>query len=352
MSNKLYSIAGSMLVLSAFHVSQGMDDAIKHYKKLQLVLNQMVKTQHAPYLRPIRDMEANVQAKFEASLQSEVNGREQLLYDIEGYDFKEYFTEDFNELEAARDKVLEALKQDAKKAQELEKSELLNQAFEELFPADQNQVCEKLLKSIVSMENLAQAEEQSTNTTEVVPVTVGWGTWFKDKIWGASNLVSELTPDKLPLEVLQKSPDMKDRINDMIASYSPSEYGLPLLVDIYTALDQLQYKFVAANVNTKIYHACNKRLIEEEAQYDAIRKAYIFGIAKFLTSELQKMVAAEAPRLKTMEMLEKMKELTRKTGTVEGNEEKAAYMLEPKIFDIICHLEALSEEWLKEENAK
>ncbi len=382
-----------MLVLFTFQATQGMDvPSYTHEKQ-------------------IKNICVELKERVEETRQVK-NNLKIVLDEITGYDLYYYVDDNaFGELEATRDYVLRKLAKNVKikenpfiavlaelkkqeDSEELETPELteelqviaelielkkqqnspelqspeLTEELQAFFSRefaiaqedkDQEAVFSSLMNSVIKAESQVQTEvEQLSDEKEAVePVNVGWANWIKDYWYGPSNLVSELSDDKISLDVLKKSPDMQTRINNMIAGYSPSKKRNPAmlssLVDLYTQVDKLNFKFVDANVNSDIYNACNTWLVEEEIQYAAKRKSCVLAIAKLLTFELKKMITEEASSVETILKLEALKELTNKTGMVEvNNEEKAADISEPKVFDIVCHLEALSEELLKEESAQ
>lgn len=386
-----------MLVLSAFHVAQGMDEKdhmIAHLKAQneKLEKEQFVRTYHSKkltsvlqqmreYRKPghwcqaLIDLDKETEQKFDGFkelLTIDRSVHEQfwlVIGEIYNHNLK-CSPGSLDRLQAEREEALQELlktqivwlKDEAEEVQGCELPDGLGEAFEDLFAADQDKACEDLINSIASMQALLDNEELATNAVETIqPITVGWGTWLKykilDKVLGARYLISELTPDKLSAEVLKKSPDMQKRINDVIASYSPSHKRNPAmllpLAEIYTPLAQINFKLVDSKVNSDIYNACSKWLVEEEGQHASIRKAFVFAIAKTITSELKRMHNEEAPRIETMMALDQLKELTKKTGMVAvDGEEKAADEAEPRVLEIIGRLEELSEALLQEEEFK
>jgi hypothetical protein len=299
-----------------------------------------------------------------------------VLSDLIKYDSKYYTEEDLAAIEQISDKGWKLLREafiaqaQSESVYPVQSCALPDNLYDEeevfevqdLFPQEnesQEQVLNNLMSSLILAEkSQIMAQEESSDSKEVTaPVTVGWMSWLGDKIWGASNLVSELENKQVSLDTLKKSPDMQKRINDMIASYSPSNKRNPNmlkpLMDIYEQLNKLNVKFVDSKVNSEIYNACSKWLAEEEIYYAAHRKARILAIASLLRAELQKMVKEEEPTNNIIMNLEKLKELTSNTGMVEVSDENmVTHVTEPEIFNIVCHLEALSEELLKEENSK
>lgn len=207
----------------------------------------------------------------------------------------------------------------------------------------------QLAQSIVSLEQSMQDIPELFGEAEktVEPVKVGILTKLSDWWYGPSNLVSELSSEKISLDTLKKSPDMQARINYMIARHSlttKTDIGtVSALVGIYTALNTLNFKFVDAEVNTALYNACKTLLVEKRNTYTHTREARIFAIAKYITSELNKMVAEQDPHAEAIAKLEELERLIGKVGMVEITaEDKVPYQSEPVVLEIVANLEKLS----------
>lgn len=378
-----------MLVLSVFHVSQGMEDI----RIFDAGLKAEIEAYDPFYanLDPLQDLEQQRDETFQTlilnlKLLSEREKKEfqenkakfrEVIYNIEDmYIVDSERERDANLLDTKREEVWQAFKRilkseasEAIQGCDLPEGFGLGQAFEVLFTPEQidNQACENLFKSIAGMETLRveekieTVEEQVDVTVTIEPIVVGWGTWLKDKIFGASNLISELKTEKLPLKVLIESPDMQKRINNMIASYSPNEKSsqesLQALEDIYTSLNQMRFKFVDVEVNSAIHNTCEKLQRDSEAQAYAKKKAVILNLAKLIVSEAKKMDmlnVENVPQSATIEKLKSIQALSLKAGQVQGvtktNEQKDTSA--PKISDMVSRLKELSEALIQEDEFK
>lgn len=352
MSNKLYSTVGSMIALSAFHAAQGMDERQVSPEHEQKFIH--VRVELKERVKEIHKVKDNFRFVFS---------------DLIKYDPPYYGNgEVLNLLEQERDQVLRTLLLELSQEEESEQEDgyEIAQAFGELFgqafagaeeEIAQNDAFEKMGQSLVGMESLLQ-EAKKDVVEEVQPVKVGYWTSFKDWYYGPSNLVADLKKEEVSLDVLKKSPDMQQRVNSLIASCSPSKNRdskmLGQLVDLYGQLNQLNFKFVNSGTNSDIHNACKQWQREEELLYAAQRKIRVMAIATLLKSELQKMVKDEEPRNNIIMTLEEVQRLTKTTGMVEESDDKLGELNveEPKLFDIVSHLEALCEELQQEQAGK
>lgn len=286
------------------------------------------------FLRLIKDIHVNLNSIKEeknkfmavlAELKRHDNSEEEQLGES-SVGLQEFFGQEFASTQASKD---EAATQEA--------------AFAQLTQSIVN-----LEQSVQDIPELFGQDEKSVEQMQAIePVKVGLLTKLSDWWYGPSNLVNELSSEKISLDTLKKSPDMQKRINGMIARHSltaKTDVGtLSALVGIYTALDTLNFKFVDVEVNTALYNACKTLLAEKRNKYTDTREARIFAIAKYITSELNKMVAEQDPHAQAIAKLEELERLIGKVGMVEVTaEDKVPYQSEPVVLEMIGNLEKLS----------
>jgi len=422
----MYSLTGSMLALSAFHGTQGMD-VQKSLPKISK--NELTKTvQEFKSVRINKDKHkdnfslalSNIctyDSKYysQEALALFEDERDEILYELvqdlkvdqrNRYNFETVLTEftyaykacDEEKIalvEEKRDAALHMIFEDIKIARqeeqrnrdtfktvlcELQEQKVIEGKQEPEMPEgsaeffvrefriakedrEQEAVFSNLMSSIIMAESQVQSEVEKLSDEKgaIEPVTVGLWTSLRDYWYGSSNLVSELSGDKISLDVLKKSPDMQTRINNMIASYSPSKKRntamLSSLLDLYTSLDTLKFKFVNADVNSDIHNACEKWRREEEMSFASFRTARVFAIMQLLDQEMQKLHQEEKPLLETINKLEQIQKLSQQTGMVEKDTQEVTadqnnILLAAKTFNVYCDLDNLCEAFKKEESAK
>ena len=308
-----------------------------------------------------------------------------LAYGLPYYDYDNAF----EDLEAKRDHALRMLVEEIKIKEnpfiavlaELKKQEdseeqvpELTEGLEAFFSREfaivqeereQEAAFSKLSQSLIgaeSVQNMPDAQQVSDEIEKAIePVTASYFTPLWDYWYGSSNLVSELSDNKMSLDVLKKSPDMQTRINNMIASYSPSKKRNPAmlssLVEIYNSVDTLKFKFINADVNSDVHNACEKWRREEEVKFASLRTARVLAMMQLLKKEMQKLQQEEKPLVETISKLEQIKKLSMQTGMVVNDTEQVEVdqkniVLSARTFDVYCHLETLCDELLNEESAK
>jgi hypothetical protein len=176
-----------------------------------------------------------------------------------------------------------------------------------------------LSQSLVGAENVLQSDKVAQ------PITVGLKTRLYDWWFGPSNLENDFTDNKLSLDMLKNSPELQDRINNIIAKSSPKNRNVAMLTplkNIYTALKNMNFMSVNGDINSDIHNSSEKWRTEEENAYILNKKARILTIVQFIHLQMEDLNREEKSRLDMIATLEEIEALAKQTGIVQQIKEE------------------------------